>query len=151
MSLSSDQDVRSNDSAHLAGTVTGPDSERRKRRSVDPITALHYQLAAARNEGALQAVVLVDDSGCLVAGAGAWPLCEELAAYAPLFSEPADRLRTVVSMRIAELSREVESMSFEIEGQRVLMCGRGGSMARSDALSRAAAGAKRILTLRPSA
>ncbi|MEO7327770.1 MAG: hypothetical protein ABI193_04285, partial [Minicystis sp.] len=48
--------------------------DRRRRRSEDPITALHYQLSFSRHEAALEALVLVDDSGCLVAGAGAWSL-----------------------------------------------------------------------------
>ncbi|NUP05003.1 MAG: hypothetical protein HOW73_02965 [Polyangiaceae bacterium] len=122
-----------------------PQSERRRRRSLDPITALHYQLAATRQSGSLQAVVLVDDSGCLVAGAGAWPLCEELAAYAPLFSEPRERLRTMVSMRVADLSLECESRMLSIDGQSVFLCARGSSDVRADALSRAAAGVRRIL------
>lgn len=119
--------------------------ERRRHRSHDPITALHYQLAAARREASLQAVVLVDDSGCLVAGAGAWPVCEELAAYAPLLDQPADRVRALVSMRIADLSKQAVSMPLEIDGQRVLLCGRGGSAVRADVLSRAAEGVRRIL------
>ena len=120
-------------------------NERRRRRSDDPITALHYQLATIRSEAALDAVVLVDDSGCLVAGAGAWPVCEELAAYAPLLSEPEHRLRKVVSARIATLSKQVESFSFDVDGQCVLLCGRGGSARRAGALSRAADGVRRIL------
>jgi hypothetical protein len=94
---------------------------------------------------ALQAVVLVDDSGCLVAGAGAWPVCEELAAYAPLFDQPAHRVRALVSMRIADLSKQAVSVPLEIDGQRVLLCGRGGTAGRSDVLSRAAEGVRRIL------
>lgn len=119
--------------------------ERRRRRSHDPITALHYQLATIRREASLDAVVLVDDSGCLVAGAGAWPVCEELAAYAPLLSEPEHRLRKVVSARIATLAQHVESFSFQVDGQPVLLCGRGGTSRRGDALSRAADGVRRIL------
>ncbi len=65
-----------------AVATKGENRDRRRRRSEDPITALHYQLSFARAEAELEALVLVDDSGCLVAGAGAWPLCEELAAYA---------------------------------------------------------------------
>ena len=53
--------------------------ERRARRSDDTMTALHYQLAFARHEGGFEALVLADSSGCLVAGAGAWPTCEMLA------------------------------------------------------------------------
>src|SRR5260221_12613946 len=62
--------------------------ERRARRSDDPMTALPSRLPFARPEGGFEALVLADSSGCLVAGAGAWPTCEMLAAYAPLFAHP---------------------------------------------------------------
>ena len=42
-------------------------TDRRRRRSDDPITALHYQLSQTRGAARLEAVVLVDDTGCLVA------------------------------------------------------------------------------------
>ena len=96
--------------------------ERRTRRSLDPITALHYQLASLRRRAALDALVLVDDAGCLVAGAGAWPACEELAAYAP----PVTR----------ELLSRVQPL--------YLSC-RGGDTERAAMLERAATGVRRIL------
>ncbi len=120
-------------------------AERRLRRSHDPITALHYQLAETRRTADLDAVVLVDDSGCLVAGAGAWPVCEELAAYAPLLAEDAGPLRSVVSHRIASLAGHVERVLLDIDGQPAILCGRGGSAGRSAALERARAGVLRIL------
>lgn len=119
--------------------------ERRRHRSSDTITALHYQLAAIRREAALEAVVLVDDTGCLVAGAGAWPVCEELAAYAPLLAEDPRTLRTIVSARIAAISAQAERLAFDVDGQEVLLCGRGGTDKRSGALNRAAEGVRRIL------
>ncbi|HSN98179.1 MAG TPA: hypothetical protein VLS89_07770 [Candidatus Nanopelagicales bacterium] len=120
-------------------------SDRRRRRSEDPITALHYQLATTRAEARLDAVVLVDDSGCLVAGAGAWPACEELAAYAPLLANPAAIASVSVGTRIAALSADVEVQSFDVDGVEVLLCGRGGSDIRADLMARAAAGCLRIL------
>jgi len=119
--------------------------ERRRRRSGDVITALHYQLSVTRSEGDLEAVVLVDDRGCLVAGAGPWPACEELAAYTPLLTRPRDVRSKRVSARVAQLSGEVESLSFHVDGTAVVLCGRGGSRARSASLSRAALGCRRIL------
>src|SRR5215472_11586768 len=61
--------------------------ERRHQRSNDPLVALHYQLAQAGREGKVDAMVVADDSGVLVAGAGPWASCEELAAYAPLLAQ----------------------------------------------------------------
>lgn len=114
--------------------------ERRTRRSSDPMTALHYQLAFARKEADLEALVLADSSGCLVAGAGAWPTCEELAAYAPLLAvegsaPPASRLEA--------LAVEAETHRFSIEGAEVFLCARGA--VHTELMERVAAGCRRIL------
>ncbi|WP_437955427.1 hypothetical protein WME76_28430 [Sorangium sp. So ce119] len=122
-----------------------PASERRRRRSDDPITALHYQLSTTRSEANLDVVVLVDDSGCLVAGAGAWPACEELAAYAPLLANPDAVQNAAVGSRIAALTAEVEVQSLSVAGGEVLLCGRGGTAERGASIARAAAGCLRIL------
>jgi hypothetical protein len=120
-------------------------AERRKNRSDDPLVALHYQLAHCRHEGRLEAIVVADDAGVVVAGAGAWATCEELAAYAPLlaqgvWTEPG----CASSSRVAELRTEVDVQSVEIDGQQVLVCARGGWM-RATAMERATAGIVRIL------
>ena len=70
--------------AALSGTEA---EDRRRRRSADPLVALHYQLSVTRSRGELDAIVVADASGVVVAGAGSWPVCEELAAYAPLLAE----------------------------------------------------------------
>jgi hypothetical protein len=127
--------------------------ERRRRRSDDPITALHYQLSSARTEAQLSALVLVDEGGCLVAGAGAWPLCEELAAYAPLLAhrdavESTTEGSRIAGSRIAALSGEVEIRALTIDGAEALICGHGGhggGEGRAALLARAAAGCRRIL------
>ena len=122
-----------------------PVPERRRRRSDDPITALHYCLSFTRREAALEALVLVDDRGCLVAGAGAWPACEELAAYAPLLANPAAIGNSSLGSRLQALSAEVEVQAFTIDGGEVLLCGRGGDQQRRDFIDRAAVGCRRIL------
>jgi hypothetical protein len=119
--------------------------DRRRKRSRDPLVALHYQLAHARHEGRLEAIVVADDSGVVVAGAGAWAVCEELAAYAPLlvqgvWNEPG----LVGGSRVAELGPEVDVQPVKIDGQTVLLCARGGGM-RTAAMERAAEGVARIL------
>jgi hypothetical protein len=120
--------------------------DRRRTRSEDPLVALHYQLAHARQEGRLEAIVVADDAGVVVAGAGSWAVCEELAAYAPLLAqgvwhEPG-MSRT---SRVAELRTEVDVQPVTIEGQTVLLCARGGWM-RAMAMEKAAEGVARILT-----
>src|SRR5215471_19309761 len=118
--------------------------ERRRRRSDDTVTALHYQLSTSRTEGHLDAVVLVDGTGCLVAGAGAWPVCEELAAYAPLLANPSDVGNAVVGSRIARLKPHVDVMRVSIDGAEALLCGCGG-LDRRRSMTRAAEGCRRIL------
>jgi hypothetical protein len=118
--------------------------ERRRKRSQDPLVALHYQLATARKDAAVETLVLADPSGVMVAGAGAWAACEELAAYAPLLAETAaDREPS----RFASLRTEVELRTLSIDGQEVLLCARSP---RRDprltaTLDRAAQGVARIL------
>lgn len=119
--------------------------ERRRRRSEDPITALHYQLSFSRHEAELEALVLVDDSGCLVAGAGAWPVCEELAAYAPLLSRPEVIRDGSLGTRVAALADQVEVRTVLIDGCEAVICARGGSASRASSMARAAAGCRRIL------
>lgn len=133
------------DSPHAAPASVAASHERRRRRSEDPITALHYQLSFARAEADLEALVLVDDSGCLVAGAGAWSLCEELAAYAPLLAHPGAIQSDAVGSSLASMSRQIEIRTMMIDGVEATICGRGGSVGRTASIARAAAGCRRIL------
>lgn len=120
--------------------MNGMRTERRIRRSDDPMTALHYQLAFARQEAELEAIVLSDSSGCLVAGAGAWPVCEELAAFAPLIAHGTSAPE---ASRLAKLAEHAESHAFSIDGAEVFLCARGA--AQSALMMRVAAGCRRIL------
>ena len=47
------------------------DLDRRKHRSDDPLVALHHQLSHVRTEADLDAVVIADGAGLVVAGANA--------------------------------------------------------------------------------
>ncbi|MBX3230111.1 MAG: hypothetical protein KIT84_25240 [Labilithrix sp.] len=99
--------------------------ERRRRRSSDPLVALHYQLSSVRSAGDLDAIVVADPSGVVVAGAGSWPVCEELAAYAPLLADGEwSSLSTTVSSRVEALRHEVDVRTVSIAGQDVLLCTR---------------------------
>ncbi|MBK8259405.1 MAG: hypothetical protein IPK82_42960 [Polyangiaceae bacterium] len=122
------------------------EGERRRRRSEDPITALHYQLAATRWEAALDALVLVDDAGCLIAGVGSWPICEELAAFAPLLADPGSIRHAGLGSRLAALCTDVELLQVFVDGAPALLCARGGNDKRGASIARAAAGCSRILS-----
>ena len=135
--------------------ASGPSAEdRRRRRSADPLVALHYQLTETRSRGEVDAIVVADSSGVVVAGAGSWPVCEELAAYAPLLAEGNwASLTDSVNSRVDSLRRDVEVRSLVIGGQEVLLCARrqrrgegrsaGEGVARD--LDQAVAGISRIL------
>jgi hypothetical protein len=140
-------------------------SERRRRRSADPLVALHYQLTSARSRAEIDTIVVADASGLVVAGAGSWPVCEELAAYAPLLAERAEHadqgapfVSAAVSSRVETLRHEVEVRHVAIGEQNVLLCAhwqRGGqeygagSVLRDVAqIDHAAAGVRRILMQR---
>lgn len=126
-------------------------SERRRRRSEDPLVALHYQLSSTRARGELDAIVVADASGVVVAGAGSWPVCEELAAYAPLLADGHwAEMSAPVSSRVDSLREHVEVRSLSIGGQEVLLCARRTERSRTTEraasdLERAAAGVSRIL------
>lgn len=118
--------------------MTAPD--RRLRRSDDPLVALHYQLSETRRRGGLAAIVVADTSGLVVAGAGSWPLCEELAAFAPLLQEgTVDALPSR-----SDLAEAVAVRTVQAGGQDVLLCYRGGEIP-AELLGAAANGIARIL------
>jgi hypothetical protein len=117
--------------------------DRRHRRSVDPLIALHYQLAHARTQGALDAIVVADASGVVVAGAGSWAACEELAAYAPILARAGDDVVADAS-RVHALRGQTASASLEVDDQEVIVCARGGA-SRAAAVEAAAFGVARIL------
>ena len=105
--------------------MTAENDDRRRRRSSDPLVALHYQLTEARARGDLDAIVVADPSGVVVAGAGSWPVCEELAAYAPLLAEGDwASMSSQVSSRVEALRREVDVRLVNVGGQEVLLCAR---------------------------
>jgi hypothetical protein len=122
--------------------MTETPTERRSRRSDDPLVALHYQLAQAREVTACDVMVLAEPSGLVVAGAGSWPACEELAAYAPFLA--SECALGALSTRVDALRREVEVLSLEVDGQPMYLCARGGTTTR-ESMQQTAEGVARIL------
>jgi len=118
-------------------------TDRRHTRSSDPLVALHYQLACSRREGGLDAVVVADDSGVVVAASGGWAVCEELAAYAPLLVR-ADH-DAAAAGRLAEIGAHSDVQAIDVDGQTVLLCARG-PRAKTGAMRQVADGVARILS-----
>jgi len=122
--------------------------ERRKRRSADPIVALHLQLAAVRTAAELEAVVLVDDMGCVVAGAGAWPICEELAAFTPFLIANTTPCSRSVASQAAKMAPDTHLLPMSIDGMDVVLCARAPQGKNIEyQMDRAAAGCQRILSV----
>jgi hypothetical protein len=124
--------------------------DRRKARSADALVALGRLLDGSRRAGGLEAVALADETGCLVAGAGAFRTCEELAALAPLLAPcplaANEAANDVVPTRLDVLARRMEIRRLTIDGIDVLLCGRGAEdEARASALDHAESGCGRIL------
>jgi hypothetical protein len=131
----------------LASQSTACLEDRRRRRSDDPLIALHYQLSHARHDGELDAIVLADTAGVVVAGAGAWAVCEEIAAYAPLMAQGVVWNESG-STRMAALASEVDVVPMSVDGMDVYLCSRATpsrSSMREPAMARAAKGITRIL------
>jgi hypothetical protein len=119
--------------------------ERRRQRSDDPLVALHYQLAHVRREAELDAIVVADDSGVVVAGAGAWAMCEELAAYAPMLAQGVwNEPGLDADSPLGTLRADVDVTAVDVRGHSVLLCARGG-WTRTLAMTEAARGVERIL------
>ncbi len=97
-------------------------AERRTKRSKDPLVALHYHLTSVKTREALEAVVVADASGVLVAGAGSWSMCEELAAYAPFL---AGTMEPPASREFEALQRSSRAITFRLGSSDVHVCVRG--------------------------
>lgn len=91
-------------------------------------------LQSARELSGVEALALADATGVLVAGAGAFQLCEEVAAQAPLHPSCPERATLEVTVR-----------ALDVEGQHVLLCGVGSTTAVRRGLDHAAEGTRRIL------
>ncbi len=116
----------------------GPD--RRSTRSDDPLVALGRLLDGVRRHSGIEALAVADPTGLLIAGAGAFRACEELAATAP-FADGAAANDTVPS-RIDIISRDTEVRSLTIDGVEVFLVARDPAGSGLDA---AESGCRRIL------
>jgi hypothetical protein len=129
----------------MTAPIPSTQDDRRRQRSDDVTTALSYQLAWTRREAGLEALVLVDGQGCLIAEAGAPSLCEELAAFAPLLAQGEPSGGSAVDELLATMAGEVRVHKVAVDGAEAILCGRGGDARRAGALTQAISGCQRIL------
>lgn len=113
----------------------------RKRRSTDRYVALRYQLEHAREQAGLEALVLADDDGLIIASSGDAAVCAELGAVAPLLG------KTFMSMPLPPLLRggDVAVRPVRIHGQQIFLASVGGGVARDAHLTNWGGGVERIL------
>ena len=116
--------------------------ERRQQRTNERDAALRYQLEHSRARGGLEALVLADQQGMVVASAGAAEVCEELGAIAPLMT------RSVMGMPLPPLLRggEVVVRPLRLYGQDLYLACIGGGVARDVLMSNSVTGVQRILS-----
>jgi len=116
-------------------------TDRRQRRSEDRFKALRYQLEHSREKAGIEALVLADDDGLVVAGSGDKSVCAELGAVAPLLG------RTVLAMPMPPLlhGADVAVRRVAIHGQSLYLASVGGGVARDALLQVSISGVERIL------
>lgn len=117
-------------------------TERRTKRSSNRAVALNFQLEYARNKGRLEAFVLSDTSGLVVAYAGDRAVCEELGAIAPLMR----RSPFALPMPPLLLGADVAVRPITVLGQSLYLASAGGGVARDLVLADSARGVERILS-----
>jgi hypothetical protein len=114
--------------------------ERRRRRSDNAGSALGLQLEHTRSSGRLDALVLADAEGIVIAFAGDQDVCNALGALAPL----GPRARTPAC--ISELTGgDVAVRTLRSHGSPLFLAALGGTAARDALLASAASGVERIL------
>ncbi len=121
--------------------MTWSPPERRHRRSDNKTRALEHQLEHTKRRGRLEAVVLADNAGLVLAEAGDPDVCAELGAIAPLYSRTGLPLPLHPLLEGSDLA--VRPMS--LWGQDLFLATTGGSAARDALLSHSVQGVQRIL------
>ena len=101
------------------------DTDRRDRRSYNLHEALELQLAATAKKGKFSAVVLTENQGITVAGAGNMAEIEEIAAFAPQLA-PGKRYWQGSLKDVGGEDKLVTVAPIESEMGKLYMCAVGG-------------------------
>jgi len=127
-------------------------NDRRRRRSDECRTAIHFQLLHLVEQYDLDNLVLADPSGLLIACARNEEVGRALAAYAPLVKRHLDRgarerVTDALGDRIPEISGSTLSIrKFELAGDAHYLCVVGEDrLSRHANLYRAVTGIRRIV------
>jgi hypothetical protein len=127
------------------GTITVMQPpERRTRRTHLISQALHYQLVACCQDGAIEAMVVADEDGLALARSGDPDQCDEVAAkMAQVVARTPQFSGTLIG---AGQRWDVDMTKVVVDGSPLLVCAVGGSAEqRQRQITRGAQGALRIL------
>ena len=95
---------------------------RRHRRSTEVTEALHHQLEACRQEGALEAMLVADEMGICMAYAGPREVCDEVAAELPMLAGQREGYEWTASV----IDAPVLVHSVMVDAMRLFVCAVGG-------------------------
>jgi hypothetical protein len=127
--------------SRIRGTRT---QERRRRRTNDVMEALHLQLDACREDAELEAMVVADDLGMLLASSGMPSMCYEVAARLPILARKAGDFSGVLLGASGGVPVGVKRI--KLGDSELIACALGGQQDRhGEQLRRAEQGVKRIL------
>ncbi|HET6613688.1 MAG TPA: hypothetical protein VFG83_16930 [Kofleriaceae bacterium] len=130
--------------------------ERRRRRSRHPLSALRYQLDAARRQAHCEGIVVSDEDGLCLAASGETRACAEVAARLPLVARSLDyfegQVHTNKAISAAGDDRgpwSVKMSRIAVDASELFVCTIGGAEVDDERLRRelyrTARGATRIL------
>jgi hypothetical protein len=120
--------------------------ERRKRRSNKWGEALYYQLDTCRERSDLEAMVLIDAEGYLVATSGDERMCDELELEMEKISKDAEVFDGTVKLPSGD-AKEVYVRRIEALGNEFWLCAAGGQPdRRRQEIDTSMAGIGRILS-----
>ena len=118
-------------------------TERRRDRTNETLSALTRLLDAARKRSGLEALAVAETGGMLLAGAGPARLCDEMAAWAPLASRPAENDAVPCKLDVFERRALVQRLA--VDGVELVVCGLGDGEGTRRELGAVAEGCTRIL------
>jgi hypothetical protein len=120
-------------------------SERRRRRSDDPLEAMRLQLDACRRDARVDAMVIFDEQGLSLAASGSFHTCDEVAATLPLIGRNLDYFEGEVSS--PEGAWDLAMRRFCVDGGSLFVCAvGGGTRERTRQLARTMSCATRLLS-----
>jgi hypothetical protein len=116
--------------------------ERRRERSDSRREALALQLRACARDAGIEALVLADHRGQVIARSDLVADADEIAAFCPFLARPK---RWRGQVRCHHGTREVAITPFRLGNRTAYLCALGTSRRAGGALLRATAGVRRIM------